>query len=851
MNDDKAIMMANTVIMSRRENTIEIERLKLTIETQPLYMFFQLTMVEKFIEKTTRKCIPLEFTPDKTDEKLKEEIIYAIVSCIEKAKQSDTEATLNAIEFVIYSHTKSVAGGCFFDANKAINEQLTNTPFLDRELGNRVSKMWNEDVQIKNHLGIENNCGIRLLFKIFQYDKQNNPYKLFYDATGNYGKGKSRPYRDNEIRKECELKPNEKLTPKEMIMLCETFFKAVVERFNITIYSLSKNVFEQRKGSDATETLNILLANDHYYQILGKNSLILCSENNKQKENVIKKWYNRKCEIDFTLQTAFFDIVGETVKVLQHDNKIVEITIRKFVKHLFSLNESIKARSGVKMYYLTFDDKTEILEKVFNEMVSNKKEVKCSYFDDSKVILKLPNVEIISMEISVRTDVDSLDKRDLYQVKAYTTEFNKYFKSIVGESIVVNPFIASCAYKQWTKTFMDDSIHTVVPIDLNNLSPDASIYYIGDLENNEDNWKIYNIMLDATYGASNYMFVNKWGDDTNPPKSYQKFLNSEKYKKYFDINSCYPASMIGDIKSDEVDGETITLLKDTYYPCGKGYYSKKQEEQYKKGYLGFYYIHFKVNKKLKFYPLPRKDVKVMKDKNFTTVYDLNDGEGYYTNVDIKNAMDVGYTIEFSSERDCYIYPCKSKPFKRYIESMYKNKMDAENENQPIKRQFCKEMMNSLFGKLGQKAYKRMTETVNDEEIDDLRKKYKIKTREQINDNYAKVTYDKHDIVYKYPKQLQCFILSYARRLIIEYVKIITPDLDLTPFSYIDTDSLRVDSDGYARLYWSGLIKKELGCLKDELKNGLIYYEENDRLKKYVMKYINMKGELKEKRTKNW
>ena len=79
-----------------------------------------------------------------------------------------------------------------------------------------------------------------------------------------------------------------------------------------------------------------------------------------------------------------------------------------------------------------------------------------------------------------------------------------------------------------------------------------------------------------------------------------------------------------------------------------------------------------------------------------------------------------------------------------------------------------------------------------------------------------------------------------------YNKMIDPELKTLTITYGDTDSMHMFGENHKKLNEMGLIKKELGYLANDIKNGdgLIIQEINLGSKLYMYKYINNKNEIK-------
>jgi hypothetical protein len=120
-----------------------------------------------------------------------------------------------------------------------------------------------------------------------------------------------------------------------------------------------------------------------------------------------------------------------------------------------------------------------------------------------------------------------------------------------------------------------------------------------------------------------------------------------------------------------------------------------------------------------------------------------------------------------------------------------------------------------------------------------------------------------------PNHLGAFLLSYSRRIMLEAIEAINPELDEHSFTYTDTDSLHIHAKDLHKLkfdYWKGEDGKEymgdkinringkkwfdkgLGCLSNDIDDeGLIVKELNYGPKNYYYVYITENGEIKSSR----
>lgn len=168
-------------------------------------------------------------------------------------------------------------------------------------------------------------------------------------------------------------------------------------------------------------------------------------------------------------------------------------------------------------------------------------------------------------------------------------------------------------------------------------------------------------------------------------------LKSKDYYFNADVNPLYPAAMNGvDFFSKE------NLQCDGYFPIGFGKFSDTQEQEFKAGKMGFYEIAYKPPQHLRDPVLPYK--------HDNGIFWTNEGnQGIYTSVDVENAIFAGYQITFKNK--CYVYEKKAKIFKKYLTRLLELKEQYTIEKNEAKRQIIKILLNSLYGKLLQRADK--------------------------------------------------------------------------------------------------------------------------------------------------
>ena len=95
-----------------------------------------------------------------------------------------------------------------------------------------------------------------------------------------------------------------------------------------------------------------------------------------------------------------------------------------------------------------------------------------------------------------------------------------------------------------------------------------------------------------------------------------------------DVSSLCPTSMAGN---------DIFKVK---FPVGFSRWSEEPEKEFNEDKYGFYEIEYIAPKNVNYPILPRRK------EDGGIIWDLLPGKGVYTNVDIRNAIKVGYEIKF-------------------------------------------------------------------------------------------------------------------------------------------------------------------------------------------------------------
>ena len=246
------------------------------------------------------------------------------------------------------------------------------------------------------------------------------------------------------------------------------------------------------------------------------------------------------------------------------------------------------------------------------------------------------------------------------------------------------------------------------------------------------------------------------------------------------------------------------------YPTGKSRWIENGKECEDHKGLGIYEIDYITNKKLPISILPRRN-----EKGGGCIWDLKDGSGTYTSVDIQNAIDMGYEINYKRG---LVWNTSAKVFSEYVNMVYKLKLDAEKEENEIQRSVAKLLLNALYGKTIQKAIFSNTTVINNN--------------------------------YEASIQLGAFVLGYSRKIMLDYTDKIVPTLKsdlkmsmLDMWYYTDTDCLHIKSSQLENI--KDDMGDTLGCMDNDIKNGGIVIKSYYLAPKlYACEYIDKSGNIK-------
>jgi hypothetical protein len=328
------------------------------------------------------------------------------------------------------------------------------------------------------------------------------------------------------------------------------------------------------------------------------------------------------------------------------------------------------------------------------------------------------------------------------------------------------------------------------------------------------NHNLSSILRNALYGGRTEVFKKKYES-----KDFEKIINGElkydeidDYMMYLDKVSLYPY-----------------VMSKEFYPTGKCFATNI----YNKDKLGIYEIEYISNKKLLIPVLPRRENKQL-------IWDLKDSKGWYSSVDIENALKRGYKINIIQG---YYWSEKKQVFKKYIEHMFKKKENAVKGSNTYN--MYKVGMNAIYGKTMQRdIFKKSKIVDNVMNIQLLMKNNDVYIDSIRGTGKTMIEYEPIDInseESKKPVHMGIFILAYSRQ---EMLK--SYDLFNTKESMMyncDTDSLFVENKYCNKIKYGN----KIGDLSNDLKNeGRIIKAIFIAPKLYSLIYINNKNEIKYK-----
>ena len=445
-------------------------------------------------------------------------------------------------------------------------------------------------------------------------------------------------------------------------------------------------------------------------------------------------------------------------------------------------------------------------------------------FDHDKIKSWL-DVETHKEESLIYLEKDVKGLAELY--KKFGDGIQESFKEVGNFNIDKFLTISQVAYEIWSTTVVEE---IYIPNIIENEFIDKSVYggRTHPVKRFYESTQYQEVKNKVEEINNQFKGKNKTCEINNKKKELTAVYKSIKdYIWVADVKSLYPTSM------------------DWYkYPTGKSRWIENGKECEDHKGLGIYEIDYITNKKLPISILPRRN-----EKGGGCIWDLKDGSGTYTSVDIQNAIDMGYEINYKRG---LVWNTSAKVFSEYVNMVYKLKLDAEKEENEIQRSVAKLLLNALYGKTIQKAIFSNTTVINNNyEASKFFKDYNwtdfidlggkcLMTGERV---------DKVNGITK-PIQLGAFVLGYSRKIMLDYTDKIVPTLKsdlkmsmLDMWYYTDTDCLHIKSSQLENI--KDDMGDTLGCMDNDIKNGGIVIKSYYLAPKlYACEYIDKSGNIK-------
>lgn len=459
-------------------------------------------------------------------------------------------------------------------------------------------------------------------------------------------------------------------------------------------------------------------------------------------------------------------------------------------------------------YPYTSKEIVDISAHLVGTLKSNLEDLKCEVqkgsFDHEK------NGPWNTLSDEVKSDLLKYLKADVMGLMELSNRIHQGFMDKFQTSWVHTLSTGQCAYNLWMHSVQEKYIATEKI-----LLPTSDEY---------DNW-----IKPSIFGGRCQVHRKYFKSSDIPEMKFEKItdiayrtdLTPEQLKgikDYFmdlDVTSLYPKAMTYDL------------------PIGIPF----KTNEYHKDKLGIYKVKFTTNKKLVTSPLPRRG------ENGELFWDLIDGEGTYTNIDIENAMSFGYKFEIISG---LVWPERAPVFKDYIEERF-----TEKDNNPkgtTTYMLAKLMMNSPYGKTLQKPRDEKVFFVNSRsQWDEIFTKYRIDFIDSTFDDDEWIVYctakDKSlkEKAINKPAHFGSFILSYSRKIMMDYIRQINPEQKIDEqFAYTDTDSIQCHINQASKIDMS---QKGLGFMSNDLgPNARIIEGIWVSPKMYLLRYLTIDKE---------
>lgn len=229
--------------------------------------------------------------------------------------------------------------------------------------------------------------------------------------------------------------------------------------------------------------------------------------------------------------------------------------------------------------------------------------------------------------------------------------------------------------------------------------------------------------------------------------------------KVYDVNSLYPYCM-----------------KNFEYPYPEGYFMNKVTSDKIESFNGCAYVHLKANPDLNIPVMPMKEDKLY--------FPIGHIRGFYDFNTIRTALKNGY--EFIEGGRGLVYENVHRPFKNYIEDLYKKRLEFKkfDDNRQL---IAKILMNSHYGKYGYN-YTNKERLISS---DDIGEDDTVTSLAYLKQGIIKIKSDENSKIplYVYPLYAS-YVTSYARSVMFNHFK----NVGVNRVFYSDTDCIFTDRD---------------------------------------------------------
>lgn len=285
----------------------------------------------------------------------------------------------------------------------------------------------------------------------------------------------------------------------------------------------------------------------------------------------------------------------------------------------------------------------------------------------------------------------------------------------------------------------------------------------------------------------------------------KKCFISENYQEIIEKKIKYD-----DIKDYLLDLDVTSLYPfcmTLQYPVGHSIKTK----EYMEGKMGIYRCSYSTNKKLLIPPIPRRN------SNGSLQWDLKDGEGHYTSIDIERAKTVGYKFNIL---DGVYWECTAPIYKSYMDTFYQKKLQAKKGTPAY--QTAKDFLNVLYGKQIQRPIYTEQKIIRKRyQLLEIMIKNRITAIQELSNTdwlikYEPIIPDDIDKKVTKPSHEGAFILAYSRSVMWKsFLESGGLYSQKNLFHYTDTDSMQIHVDACKTIPFG----VKMGDMSNDLGDG--------------------------------